>query len=73
MAKLMKTNLIFFDETMKLTYNASDPIDDTFNSVEELYKIAELANCPYSAIQQVNIGYLIVFKNPFLEVMLEDG
>ena len=35
-----------------------------FNSVEDLCKIAEVENCPYSARQQVNIGYLIVTKQP---------
>ena len=33
-----------YDETKKLEYNVSDPIDDIFNSVEDLCKIAELAN-----------------------------
>ena len=28
------------DETTKLAYNVSDPIDDIFNSVEDLCKIA---------------------------------
>ena len=42
----------------------SDLIDDIFNSVEDLYKIAELENFLYSARQQVNIGYLIVSKQP---------
>ena len=53
-----------YDETTKLTYNVSDPIDDIFNSVEDLCKIAELTNFPYSARQQFNIGYLIVSKQP---------
>ena len=29
-----------YDETTKLAYNVSDPIDDIFNSVEDLCKIA---------------------------------
>ena len=37
-----------YDKTTKLTYNVSDPIDEIFNSVEDLCKIAELANCLYS-------------------------
>ena len=53
-----------YDETTKLAYNVSDPIDEIFNSVEDLCKILELANCPYSERQQVNIGYLIVSKQP---------
>ena len=55
-----------YDETTKLAYNVSDPIDDIFNSVEDLCKIAELANFPYSERQHVNIGYLIVLKKQFL-------
>ena len=51
-----------YDKTTKLTYNVSEPIDDIFNSVKDLCGIAELENCPYSARQQVNIGYLIVSK-----------
>ena len=45
-----------YDETTKLAYNVSERIDDIFNSVEYLCEIAELANFPYSARQQVNIG-----------------
>ena len=51
-----------YDGTTKLAYNVSDPINDIFNSVEDLCKIAELANFPYSARQQVKIGYLIVSR-----------
>ena len=36
-----------YDDTKKLAYNVSDPIDDIFNSVEDLCKISELANFPY--------------------------
>ena len=53
-----------YDETTKLAYNVSGPIDDIFNSVEDICEISELANCPYSARQQVNIGYLIVSRQP---------
>ena len=42
----------------------SDPIGEVFNSVEDLCEIAELANFPYSARQQVNIEYLILSKQP---------
>ena len=62
-----------YDKTTKLKYNLSDQIDDIFNSFEDLCKIAELANLPYSARKQVNIGYLIVFKKPIFKVMSEDG
>ena len=33
------------------SHNVSAPIDDVFNAVEDLCKITELENCPYSARQ----------------------
>ena len=45
-----------YDETTKLVYNVSDPINENLNSVEDLCKISELLNFLYSARQQVNIG-----------------
>ena len=57
-----------YDETKKLTYDVSDPIDDIFNSVEDLCKVAELENCLYSERQQVNTGYLIVSKQPMFRI-----
>ena len=53
-----------YDKTTKLAYNVNDPIDDIFNSVEDPCEISELANCLYSARQQVTIGYLIVSRQP---------
>ena len=53
-----------YDITTKLTYDVSEPIDDAFNTVEDLYKVTELADCPYLARQQVNIRYLVVSKQP---------
>ena len=53
-----------YDETIKLSYLISNPIDDIFNAVEDLCKIAEFAEAPYSPRQQVNIGYLIVNRQP---------
>ena len=49
-----------YDTTLKISYNISDPIDYIFNAVEDLCKIAELANNPYSERQQVKIGFLIL-------------
>ena len=53
-----------YDETTKMSYSVSDPIDDIFNAVEDLCEIAEFADTPYSPRQQVNIGYLILNKQP---------
>jgi len=53
-----------YDETTKMSYHVSDPIDDIYNAVEDLCEIADLAETPYSPRQQVNIGYLIVNKLP---------
>ena len=53
-----------YDETTKLAYNVSDPIDNIFNSVKDLCEIEELENFLYSARQQVNIGYLILSRQP---------
>ena len=40
-----------YDETIKLTYQVSDPIDVIFNAVEDLCEIADLAGSPYTAAQ----------------------
>ena len=53
-----------YDSTAKLTYDVNEPIDIIFNAVEDLCEIADLAGCPYSPRQQVNIGYLILQKQP---------
>ena len=53
-----------YDDTIKLPYSITDPIDDIFNAVEDLCEIAEFAESPYSPRQQVNIGYLIVNRQP---------
>ena len=55
-----------YDETIKLTYQVSDPIDVIFNAVEDLCEIADLSGSPYTATQQVNIGFLIVSKQRIL-------
>ena len=52
------------DNMARLTYDVSEPIDIIFNAIEDLYKIADLAGCPYYPRQQVNIGYLILQKQP---------
>ena len=40
-----------YDETTKLAYNISYPIDDIFNAVKDLCEISEFVNNPYSATQ----------------------
>ena len=35
-----------YDETLKITYNGSEPINDIFNAVKDLYKVAVLARSP---------------------------
>ena len=52
------------DEITKMSYSVSDPIDDIYNAIEDLCEIAEFAQTPYSPRQQVNIGYLILNKQP---------
>ena len=44
-----------YDETLKITYNVTEPIDEIFNAVKDLCEVAD-------AIQQVHIGYIIVRK-----------
>ena len=56
-----------YDETTKLNFDISDPIDNIFNAVEDLCEIAEFAKTPYSARQKVNIGFLIVSKHPIFQ------
>ena len=53
-----------YDEITKLHYNVSHPINNIFNTVEDLCKIAEFTSMPYYERQQVNIGYLIINKQP---------
>ena len=51
-----------YDETLKLTYDVSEPIDTIFNAVEDLCEVAELADSAYTPKQQVHIGYIIISK-----------
>ena len=53
-----------YDETTDMSYSVSEPIDDISNAVEDLCGIAEFAESPYSSMQQVNLRYLIVDKQP---------
>ena len=49
-AKINEQDLLTkYDETTKLHYNVSDPIDDICNAVEELCEITEFIQMPYSA------------------------
>ena len=51
-----------FDETTTILYSISEPVNDIFYAVDNLVELAKLAGCPYTTIQQVNMGYLIVSK-----------
>ena len=53
-----------YDTTTKIAYNMSEPIDTIVSVVEDICEIAELEGFPYLPRQQVNIGYLIVSKQP---------
>ena len=55
-----------YDETIKLTYQISEPIDVIFDAVEDLCEIADIAGTAYTPEQKVNIGFLIVSKQRVL-------
>ena len=45
-----------------MTYNLATPVDIVFNQVEDLIKFGEMATCPFSAGQTINIAYTIINK-----------
>ena len=47
-----------------MSYDITEPIDVIFNSVDDLREIAELAGRPYSPIQMVDLGYMVIVKQP---------
>ena len=53
-----------YDETTRLSYDISHPIDDIYNAIEDLCEIAEFAENVYSEKQKVHIGFLVMSKQP---------
>ena len=51
-----------YDDVVTMPYDITEPIDMIFNAVDDLREIAELAGRPYSLIQMVDLGYLVIAK-----------
>ena len=47
-----------------MVYDISEPIDLIFNAVDDLREIAELATRPYTDIQMVDLGYMVLARQP---------
>lgn len=52
-----------YEKVIATTYNSSLPIDTIFNSVRDLSELANAANVPYSAQQQISILYTILNRS----------
>lgn len=52
------------EEVKKTTIDLTKPIDSMFNSIEELADYAEAADSPYTQLQLIDLGYIIIKKNP---------
>ena len=59
-----------YEDTIKMGYNTTDPMDDIYNVVEDLVELVALVECPYTPQQQVNVGYLIISKQRKLIIHL---
>ena len=47
-----------------MIYDLSEPISIIFNVVVDLRKIAVLANRPYTEVQMINLGYMVLTRQP---------
>ena len=50
-----------------MSYGITEPINVLFNSVDDLREIAELAGRPYSPIQMVDLGYIVIANHPIFQ------
>ena len=50
------------DSILKATYNVLQPIKSFFDQVEDVMKLAETGNTPYTTGKTVNIAFNIIFK-----------
>ena len=53
-----------YDEVASISYDITEPIDVIFNDVDNLKEIADLAGRPYSLVQMVDLGYIVIAKQP---------
>jgi len=49
-----------------MQFNMSHPIDNIFNTINDLLEMCEYALMPISSSQAVNIAYVVFVKNPIL-------
>ena len=49
-----------YDEVATMAYNISKPVDVIFSAVEDLRKIVELASRPYTDLQIVDLGHIVI-------------
>lgn len=55
-----------FDAVATMQYNIVEFIDVIFNEVYNLREIAELATRPYTDVQMVDLGYIVLSKLPII-------
>ena len=48
-------------------YDITQPVDVVFNTIEDLADLAEHANSPMSAQQQIDLAYVIFARQPILQ------
>jgi hypothetical protein len=54
-------------ELLNMHYDISQPVDNVFNSIDDLSDLAESANSPMSAQQMIDLAYVIFAKHPILQ------
>jgi hypothetical protein len=54
-------------ELLNMHYDISQPVDNVFNSIDDLSDLAESANSPMSHQQLIDLAYVIFAKQPILQ------
>ena len=54
-------------------YDISQPVDNVFNTIDNLADLAEQAESPMTAQQQINLAYVIFARQPILQQIFVFG
>jgi hypothetical protein len=54
-------------ELLNMHYDISQPVDNVFNSIDDLSDLAESVNSPMSSQQMINLAYVIFAKQTILQ------
>ena len=54
-------------EVLNMHYDISQPVDNVFNTIDDLADLSEQAGSPMTAQQQINLAYVIFARQPILQ------